>query len=254
MSLETSTESEAIFEKGYGWRARIGMLVPGAVDETLSRQFYRMAPPGVTIVKASLGVRELTVDDINDALTKIEAQGQLLASRGVDCIIIGGSPTVVVGGPGAEVELARRVEQATGVPSVAAQAAALEAMRSLNLRRLAVATPFNDAWNDLLKTYLEANQFTVARIGHLGKAYRELMTVPVKEGFELAKRCFEQADSPDGIYCPGAPFPIADAIGRLERTLSTTVVTSLQASLWKGLSLASASDAKVTGYGKLLAD
>ncbi len=40
------------------------MIVPGIVDETISKQFYRMAPAGVTLVKTSLNVRELTLNDI----------------------------------------------------------------------------------------------------------------------------------------------------------------------------------------------
>lgn len=44
--MSTATVDENLLENGYGWRARIGFLSPGIVDESLSRQFYRMAPPG----------------------------------------------------------------------------------------------------------------------------------------------------------------------------------------------------------------
>lgn len=244
--------SAAVFEKGYGWRSRIGMLVPGAVDETISRQFYRMAPPGVTLAKASLGVRNVTPDEIGEAILKAQGQTLELARRNVGCIILGGSPTVIVGGPGSEDELIGRIAEVTDIPVATAQGAGIEAMRSLGMERIVVATPFDDVFNPLLKTYLEAMGFTVAAIEHLGMEYRHLLAAPVRLGYELGKRCFEQAGGADGIYFPGAPFPIVDAIEKLEIELSTTVVSSLQASLWKGLALTGASDVKIEGFGALL--
>lgn len=59
---EHQHEYRELLEGGYGWRARIGFLSPGLVDETVTRQFYRMAPPGVTMVRTSLGVTFPVVD------------------------------------------------------------------------------------------------------------------------------------------------------------------------------------------------
>ncbi len=242
---------DSVFQRGYGWRARIGMIVPGIVDETASTQFYRMAPAGVTLVKTSLSVRELTVDDVTTALARVEDAAQELGRRKVDCIILGGSPPVLVGGYGGDKLLAERVERAAGVRACAAQTAAVEAMSSLGLRRLAVATPFNDDFNARLKDFLEQSGFTIPCIRSLGVRYQDLMRTPLQAGYELGKRCFAESVAADGIYFPGAPFPIVDAIESLERELSTTVVTSLQASLWKGLALAGAA-VPIHGFGRLL--
>ncbi len=247
------TPLDNVFQRGYGWRARIGMIVPGIVDETISKQFYRMAPAGVTLVKTSLNVRELTLTDVTTALARIEDAARELGRRRVSCIILGGSPPVLVGGHGSDKLLAARVERASGVRACAAQTAAVEAMSYLGLQRLAVATPFNDEFNARLKDFLEQAGFTVRCVGSLGIEYQDLMRTPLRAGYDLGRRCFAEAGDADGIYFPGAPLPIVDVIETLEGELRTTVVTSLQASLWKGLALADAA-VPISGFGRLLRD
>jgi maleate cis-trans isomerase len=248
------SERDRLLEGGYGWRARIGFLSPGVVDESLSRQFYRMAPPGVTMVRTSLGVSAITPDEINDAVARAEAAARQLVREKPDCIVIGGSPTVVIGGYGADEELSRRLEAVTGIQTTAAQTAAVEAFRLLGARRLAVATPFPDPFPGMLRDFLEQSGFTVAALGNLGVDYRRLTSTPLRAGYELGKRVFGEADGADLLYFPGAPFPIADAISLLEEELDTTVVSSMQATLWKGLRLAKATDPPVQGYGRLLSE
>lgn len=245
--------SENEFQRGYGWRACIGMIVPGIVDETASKQFYRMAPAGVTLVKTSLSIRELTVEGVAPALAGVEDAARELGRRNVDCVILGGSPPVLIGGYGSDKELAERMERAAGVRACAAQTAAVEAMSLLGLRKLAVVTPFNDEFNARLKDFLEQSGFTVRCIRSLGVRYQELTRTPLRAGYELGKRCFAEAGDADGIYVPGAPFPIVDVIETLERELNTTVVTSLQASLWKGLAMAGVA-VPIHGFGRLLQD
>ena len=241
-----------LLEGGYGWRARIGFLSPGIVDETLSRQFYRMAPDGVTLVRTSLGLVEITVDAQHKALAQVEAAARELAKEKPDCIILGGSPTVVVDGFGTDKVWTERIAAVTGIPASAAQTAAIEAMGLLGMHRIAVATPFPDPINGMLRDFLEQSGFEVAALNNLGIDYRSLTHHPLSGGLELAKRTFAEAGGADGIYFPGAPFPVVDLIQHLEDELDTTVVSSGQATLWKGMQMAGAGDLTVAGYGKLL--
>ena len=87
----------------------------------------------------------------------------------------------------------------------------------------------------------------------LGVAYRgELTKMPLQLAYDLARSAFEGADAADGIYFAGAPSPVVDLIELLERDLQTTVISSGQATLWKGLQLAGATDVTIEHYGKLL--
>ena len=250
--MAAETLSSELLEHGYGWRARIGFLRPGIVDESLACQFYQMAPRGVTIVQTTLGVTALTTDEITSALDRAKEAAQLLAQRHPDCIILGGSPTVVIGGYDSEEDLRRSVEQASGIQTATAQTAAVEALRSLKISRLVVATPFPEPFPSMLKAYLERSGFSVLAIDSLDVDYRELTKVPLKFGYELAKRLFRATDGAEGIYFPGAPFPVAGIIESLEQELNTTVVSSMQASLWKGLLMSGVTGVQVDGFGRLL--
>jgi maleate cis-trans isomerase len=245
-------EYQNLLDNGYGWRARIGFLSPGLVDETVSRQFYRMAPSGVTMVRTSLGVTALTTDEINDALGRAETAARTLATAKPDCIILGGSPTVVIGGFGYDMQLREVIEKASGIPSSTAQTAAIEAFRLLGISRLAVATPFPEPFPTMLTEFLKQSGLEVAAIASLPVDYRELTMTPLRAGYELARRTFEAACNAEAIYFPGAPFPVADLIEPLEGELGTTVVSSMQATLWKGLRMAGATDTVIRGYGRLL--
>jgi len=251
--MNRQDELALVMEHGYGWRARIGFMSPGIVDESKTLQFYRMAPPGVAFCTTSLRVSEITVDEINDALSRAGDAARELAKERPGCIILGGSPTVVVGGFGSDEVLTQHIAEVSGLPAAAAQTAAVEAMRELGMHRLVVATPFPDPFTDLLGDFLEASGFEIAAIDRLDTTYRgELKHAPLSLGYDLARRLFAEADRPDGIYFPGAPFPCVDLIDLLERELDTTVVSSLQCSLWKGLALCGVHDLKIEGYGKLL--
>lgn len=241
-----------LFESGYGWRARIGFLSPGLVDETVSRQFYRMAPPGVTMVRTSLGVTALTTNEINEALGRAEAAARTLATARPDCIILGGSPTVVIGGFGYDRELCDVIENASSIPSSTAQTAAIEAFQQLGVTRLAVATPFPQPFPAMLTEFLQRSGLEVLAVDSLPVDYRDLTMTPLRAGYELARRTFEVAGTAQAIYFPGAPFPVADLIEPLEKELRTTVVSSMQATMWKGLRMAGATDVVIRGYGRLL--
>jgi maleate cis-trans isomerase len=243
---------ERLLDLGYGWRARIGFLSPGLVDETISRQFYRMAPDGVTMVRTSLGVGAVTPDEIRGALARAEDAARELAKERPDCIILGGSPTVVIGGIGSDELLTARVTEVTGIPASAAQTAAVEAMRAMGVTRLCVASPFPEPFNTMLEDFLTKSGITVVGFEVLDVDYRGLTRAPLRAGYETAKRSFARAHNPDGLYFPAGPFPVADIIEPLESELGVAVISSMQATLWKGLRLCGVTDVVINGYGRLL--
>jgi maleate isomerase len=251
--IRRAPDYQELLKKGYGHIGRVGFLSPGIVDETLSSQFYRMAPPGVTLVRTSLELRDVTVDEVNAALTKVERAAAQLGKYRPDCIILGGSPTVAVGGHGSDKVIVEKIERASGRRAFAAQAAAIEALQKYGAKKLALATPFPDNVNALVKDFLEKSGFEILSIQGSGAEYVSLSLTPLQSSWELGKRVFEEARRADALYFPGAPQPCADIIEPLERELGTVVVSSLQASLWKALQVIGY-QVPVEGYGRLLRD
>lgn len=241
-----------LLETGYGYNARIGFLRPGVVDETLACQFYRMAPPGVTIVQAGLGLQDLTVDQVEEAMARCDDAALAVAARSPDCILLGGSPTVIVDGPGADSRWAQHLADVTGIPASTAQTAALEAFRALGARRLAVASPFPTPMNEKLREFLTGSGFDVAALEGLGGRYAQLTQTPLSASWELAVEVVKRSGDPDALYFPGAPFPVADIIAPLEAELGLPVVSSMQATLWKGMNMSMSEVPKINGFGQLL--
>lgn len=258
MEQSNGTEKKEIFERGYAWRARIGHVTPTAIDEVMSHQFHRMAPPGVTMVQTSLGVREVTEAGIADGLERAEEAAKALASVAPDCVIVGGSPTAVIGGFGSDVRLAENIERLIGIPTTTAQGAAIEAMRSLGMERLAVVSVLSEFFTDRLTGFLEDSGFVVGSVERLSSDSQSmdlgvLARMPLRTTYEAAVRAFRRVKEGDGVYVPTAPTPVVDVIEVLEEELGAPVVASPQAALWKGLEMAGVS-VRVTGYGRLLRD
>jgi len=236
---------------GFGYRGRVGYLSPGIVDETLSAQFYRMAPPGVTMVRISLGLQDVTVGDVESALTRGEAAARELGKYKPDCIVFGGSPTVAVAGIGSDKSIVEMVERESGCKAFSAQAVAIEALKLYGVKKLAVATVFPDDVNALVKKFLEHAGFEVRWIEGLNVPYVDHTYVPLQATYELGKRCFEKAGDADALYFAAAPQPCVCNIEPLEEELGTLVISSLQASMWNALKIIGHTT-PVERYGRLL--
>ena len=248
-----ASDHQELLKGGYGYAGRVGYLSPGIVDETLSGQFYRMAPPGVTLVRTSLELKDVTVEEVNSALARTEKAAAELGKYKPDCIVFGGSPTVAVPGHGSDKVIVEMIEQASGRKAFSAQAAAIEALQKYGARKLALATPFPDDVNALVKAFLEKSGFEILSIRGLGVHYLDLTLTPLQKSWDLGKRVFEEAKNADALYFPGAPQPCVDNIEGLEKELGTFVISSLQVSLWKALQIIGYRK-PIEGYGKLLRD
>jgi Arylmalonate decarboxylase len=162
--MRRAPDYQELLKKGYGHIGRVGFLSPGIIDETLSGQFYRMAPPGVTLVQTSLELKDVTIDEVNAALARTEKAAAELGKYRPDCIVFGGSPTVAVPGHGSDKVIVERIERASGRRAFAAQAAAIEALQRYGAKKLALATPFPDNVNALVKDFLEKSGFEILSI------------------------------------------------------------------------------------------
>jgi hypothetical protein len=85
--MRRAPDYQELLKRGYGHIGRVGFLSPGIVDETLSGQFYRMAPPGVTLVRTSLELKDVTIEEVNAAVTKAEKAAAELGKYRPDCIV-----------------------------------------------------------------------------------------------------------------------------------------------------------------------
>ncbi len=234
-----------------GWRARIGSIQPSRGD-TFTYEFYKVAPDGVVLVTTSTNIRELTDSEFERALSEYEKAGKTLATEEVDFILVGGTPVIALKGHGADLEIARRIQEATRIPALHNFTAVIEALRRLNVKRVVVVTPYRDAVNVRHKQFLESNGFDVVKIRGLQiERNVEIAKTPPYAAYRLAKETFREAPDAEGIYISCSRWQTLSFIEALERDLKVPVVTNSQASMWAAFSRTGVGETRA-GFGQLL--
>ena len=127
----------------YGWRAKIGHAAPSRGD-TLVYEFYQMLPEGFMILNSTGTIRQLVDADFERQLQRIEAAAADLVDNKCDSIIIGGSPLFTKLGHGSDIEMGKKLTAKFGVPVAPGITGEIEALKSLNIKKLVVATPHED--------------------------------------------------------------------------------------------------------------
>src|ERR1700675_132515 len=130
----------------YGWRVRIGHVAPSRGD-TLVYEFYQMLPAGFMILNSTGTIRQLVDADIDRQLQRIEEAAADLVDNKCDSVIIGGSPVFTKAGYGSDTEMSKRLTDKYGVPVFRGITGEMAALRSLNFKKVVVATPHEDTLN-----------------------------------------------------------------------------------------------------------
>src|SRR3954451_2543707 len=126
----------------YGTRARIGYTSPPLVTEGFPYEFYKMAPPGVTLAVTSLMVAVHTAEsgEAEESWNHSVRAARAMAKAGVNLIILGGTPVQYSKGQETAAETLRTLEAELGVPVVNSNTAYLEASRTLGARTIGSVT------------------------------------------------------------------------------------------------------------------
>jgi maleate cis-trans isomerase len=236
--------------KRYGYRARIGFIAPGSTLETIPVEFYKIVPDGVVIVFVGIGIKRLTKEDIGESLKGIEKAAAELARTKTDVIILGGSPPVIYGGFGFDLKIIDRIKRVTDIPGTTSQTLAVKALKTMSVRKLVIASPFEENQNALLKKFMEDSGFIVHNIKGLGMERIEYGMLPRDASYHLALEACKGVDDFDGLYMPCAQMPTVEIIDELEKRLGKPVVTSVQGMIWGALKMLGISDA-IKGYGRI---
>jgi maleate isomerase len=237
-----------------GWRLHVGVIFPTPVPPRAVLEFYDAAPDGVDMTTVSLTIQQLTDDNMDEAIKGMERAAKQLANFDVDLVYQSGVPPVVRRGFGFGDELAERLSQACGLPALTDMSCVIDAMRTMKLGTLAMATPFEQFINDRLVAYLGNERIEVASNTALGiRRNTEIRRLPIPVEYHTARKTFLDAGKkPDGIYIPCGGWGSLHNIEPLEHDLDTTVVTWMNAMIWGAMKRGKVAG-PIKGFGKLLA-
>ncbi|KUK16637.1 MAG: maleate isomerase [Thermococcaceae archaeon] len=214
----------------YGWRARIGLIVPSS-NTTMEPEFWKMAPEGVSIYTARMNLTDVT----EEALIKMEVYARdaakRLADAEVNIIMYGCTSGSLVKGKGYDKQISQELEKHSGIKTITTSTAVLEALKELGISKVAVATPYIDEVNVKEKQFLEDNGIEVVKIEGLGIVKNtEIGRQEPWVAYNLARRVY--TPQVDGVFISCTNFRTIEIIDALERDLGVPVITSNQASMW----------------------
>ena len=235
----------------YGWRARIGLILP-SLNVTMESEMARLMPAGISVHTARVMTRgRMTPDSYREMACDVERAAELLETADVDIVAYACTSGSIVED---EEPILERIRQTTKAPAVATAPAVVDALRVLKVSSVAVATPYVEFVNEAERKYLEVRGFTVTAIKglQLGKTAEDRRAIG-KQPAEVAFRLAREVDSPEaqGLFISCTNFATLPIIHLLEREAGKPVVSSVQATAWSLLRALNIPD-KIPGYGMLL--
>jgi maleate isomerase len=182
-------------------------------------------------------------DELEKMADDAERCAKLLATADVDVLAYGCTTGSLVKGPGYDEEIEQRLEESTGIVSVATAASVKRAFDELGVGRVAIATPYEQELDERERRFLEDGGYDVAEIRGLGiRQNTEVGAEPPMTSYRQAYDLFRSADGEvDAIFISCTNYRTFETIPLLEQDTGVPVVTSNQATLWDALRRANVS-------------
>jgi maleate cis-trans isomerase len=216
----------------YGWRGRIGLLVP-SINTTMETEFWRIAPPGVSVHTARIaGGRHGTPEELRGMENAAKTAARDVAMVEPDVVVYGCTSGSFFEGPEWNKKICEQLTEVTGAPTVTTAGAMAACLAAGGHRKVDVVTPYVDLTNERLKQFLRAHGIEVSRLG----------TFDMLDMFDHAKiepseiyQKVKEASSPDteAIFVACTQLRALEVLDMLERDLGKPVYSAVQASAWQ---------------------
>jgi len=203
-------------------------------------EFYSMAPDGVTIHTTRVVLPRATAEGVLSMAEsqEVEAATRLLAAAPVQVILFGGTSASFIKGLGWDQEIIKRMAAVSGgIAVTTTSTASINALRALDIKNLAIATPYVDGINESCERFFVDNGFSVANIQGLGiENDHEIGSTSYDAVYRLVKDV--DCAQADGIFISCTNLRTIGIINALESDIQKPVVSAIQASFWECAKLA----------------
>ncbi len=216
---------------------RIGVIVPPS-NTTNEAEFATFGPKGVSFHMSRMPVHleSGAADYEAHVLRDLRTASALIADIDADCVAYACTAGAMLFEDGA---IREQISAVTGAPAVTTGGAITDALHRLDARRIAIATPYDDALNAIEQSHFRRHGFEVTAIVGLGLDVRSsdvrlLSRIPEATVDGLVRQALA-AGPADAIHISCTDLPSLAFVERLEQESGLPVVTSNQATLWAAL-------------------
>jgi maleate isomerase len=236
-----------------GWRARIGFLVPPG-NPTVEPEMFEMAPRGVSVhftrmtAHGAAGTHDGQEERNRSQIESVDGCLELLAMVSPNVVVMAHTATSYTLGREAEAALTARIEQQFKFRFITAFGSVMAAVARLGVKRIAYATPYNEATTLQGVAHLREHDIDVVSHGRLDNV-RNIYEESDERAYQVARQVDHH--HAEAIFLSGVGMPTLGALECLERDLGKPVISAASAMMWHALRVSGVGDA-VDGYGQLL--
>lgn len=212
----------------------VGVVAP--FDFALDRELWRWVPDEVSLhmtrtpfvpVEVSLDLARLVSE--HETLSEAVRTLNAIAPEVVAYACTSGS---FVGGMMGERAMCEAMSRAGAVPAITTSGALLEALVELDVRRVALVTPYTVSVTQSLEAYVAQAGVTISGCAFMGLT-RHIWKVPYREVVDMARQAV-RGDA-DALFISCTNLPTYDVIPQLEAELRIPVISANQVTMWAAL-------------------
>ena len=208
---------------------RVGIILP-STNTTLEPDYAWVSPADISFHVTRVPLFSTTPEGLREMNNGIKDAAGLLSHFAPDLVAFACTSGSFIDGLQG---LKSQIDMITGIcncPVVATSQAIIDAFRHLNIRNIALATPYVDSVNELEQQFFESNELRITSMRGLGLSGAAIGYVTPDEVVQLARA----VDSPDAeaIFLSCTDMRAIEVLDALEQELGKPVLSSNQVSLW----------------------
>ena len=218
----------------YGWRHRIA-LISFTTAASVERDFNLHCPEGISPLTTRVHIDKITPENLADVEEKVIRAAKEMSSADIDLCVFPCTSGSFIKGIGYDQEIIQRLEEASGVKSLTTSTAMVNALKAVNAKKIALATPYCDEVNQIEKKFLEDSGFEVVDVKGLGLT--DINAIP-KVNIDEIYRLIMSLDrsEADAVFLSCGALCVLEYIPMLERSLGgIPMLASPQVTLWMSL-------------------
>lgn len=226
----------------------LGLIFPPK-DYPIPPDAKRLYPAGVEFLGDGVGLPGgMTVEGYDEAVPRVVPVAEALKKRGAKVISVFGSSLTFYKGAKFNQELTDRVTKATGVPATTQSNGLIDGLRTVNAKRVAVATAYTDVVTGRLRVFLEEHGFEVTSAKGLGYERIPEGAATQEILFNLGADSYANSKKADALVVSCGALRTLDLIVPLENKIKVPVVSSTPHGLMNGVRLLGVSP-RAQGFG-----